>query len=166
VSVNSLLRLIVSALGLLPALGCGSSPAPTSPSSAPPALMTLSGTNLSGAWNGSGTDAQGPETFTWSLTQTGQAISGTSILEPADPADGTCGSCHKQKVGTVSGAITGTTLTLTLAFPAGGADLTPLCGITMTATTSDVTRDRIAAAYTGTTTCEGPIRDGSLVMVR
>jgi hypothetical protein len=164
--VNSLLRLIVSALGLLPALGCGSSPAPTSPSSAPLALMTLSGTNLSGTWNGSGTDAQGPETFTWSLTQTGQAISGTSILEPADATDGTCGSCHKQKVGTVSGAITGTTLTLTLAFPAGGADLTPLCGITMTATTSDATQDRIAAAYTGTTTCEGPITDGTLVMVR
>jgi hypothetical protein len=98
--------------------------------------------------------------------QTDQAISGTSVLEPADRTDGTCGSCHKQKVGTVSGSIVGATLTLTLAFPSGGGDLTPLCGITMTATTSEVTDGRIAAAYTGTTTCEGPITDGTLMMVR
>ena len=139
---------------------------PTSPSSAPRPLVSLGATNFGGTWHGTGTDAQGPETFTWSLTQTGEAISGTSILEPADPTDGTCGSCHKQKVGTVSGAITGTTLTLTLAFPAGGGDLTPLCGITMALATSEVTPGRIAGAYTGTTTCEGPITDGALVMVR
>ncbi len=167
-SVNSVLPLIVSTLVVLPALGCGSSPSPTSPSAVPAPTAPPSGAplNLSGTWNGSGTDAQGPETFTWSLTQTDQAISGTSVLEPADRTDGTCGSCHKQKVGTVSGSIAGTTLTLTLAFPAGGGDLTPLCGITMTATTSDVTQGRIAAAYAGTTTCEGPITDGALVMVR
>jgi hypothetical protein len=57
-------------------------------------------------------------------------------------------------------------LTLTLDFPAGGTDITPLCGITMTATTTDVAAGRIAAAYTGTTTCEGPITDGTLVVMR
>ena len=60
----------------------------------------------------------------------------------------------------------GAALTLTLDFPAGGSDITPLCGITITATTSDVTPGRIAAAYTGTTTCEGPIAGGALVMTR
>ena len=57
-------------------------------------------------------------------------------------------------------------LSLTLDFPAGGSDTTPLCGLTMKATTSDIVAGRIAAAYTGTTTCEGPIADGTLVVRR
>jgi hypothetical protein len=113
-----------------------------------------------------GSDPQGPETFTWTLTQSGTNLSGTARLEPANTTDGSCGSCHKQKTGTLSGTMVGTALTLTLDFPAGGSDLTPLCGITMTATASDVSARRIAAAYTGTTTCEGPISNGALVMTR
>lgn len=147
---------------LLSGTGCSSratSQNPTAPSSAP----TL---NMTGAWIGSGTDAQGPETFTWTLTQTNGLISGTVSLEPKDPADGTCGSCHKQKIGTFSGTLSGTALTLTMDFPSGGKDLTPLCGITMTARTSDVAAGRIASTYTGTTTCEGAIADGTFVMVR
>ena len=38
--------------------------------------------------------------------------------------------------------------------------------ITMTAATTDVAAGRIAARYTGTTTCEGPITAGSLTVVR
>ena len=49
---------------------------------------------------------------------------------------------------------------------AGGADLTPLCGITMSAVATDITPGRIAATYTGTTTCEGPIAGGTLVVVQ
>jgi len=147
------------ALALLLAMtGCSSSPA--APNSTGSAL------NLSGSWSGTGTDAQGPEKFRWALAQTGSTLTGTAILDPADTADGSCGSCHKQKTGTVTGTISGTALTLTLDFPKGGSDLTPLCGITMTATTSDVAAGRIAAAYTGTTTCEGPITDGTLVVTR
>jgi hypothetical protein len=36
----------------------------------------------------------------------------------------------------------------------------------MHATTRDIAAGRIAAAYTGTTTCEGPIADGTLVVSR
>jgi hypothetical protein len=93
-------------------------------------------------------------------------VTGSAVLDPGNPADGTCGSCHKQKNGTVSGTISGTALSLTLDFPKGGGDLTPLCGLTMSATTTDVAAGRIASAYTGTTTCEGPITDGMLVMSR
>ena len=57
-------------------------------------------------------------------------------------------------------------LTLTLDFPTGGGDITPLCGITMHAVTSDIAAGRIAAAYTGTTTCEGAITDGTLTVTR
>lgn len=147
--------------------GCGSSaaPNPASPTdtTAPTAPATA---NLSGTWNGSGTDPQGPENVRWTVTQTGTALSGIASIMPASTTDGSCGSCHKLKDGTLSGTMVGGALTLTLDFPAGGNDLTPLCGITITATTSDVTPGRIAAAYTGTTTCEGPIAGGSLVMTR
>jgi hypothetical protein len=145
--------LFIAAL-LLTSSGCGSSPA------APSAL------NISGSWSGTGTDAQGPEKFRWTLTQTGSTLTGTAIMDPGDPADGSCASCHKQKNGTVTGTISGSALTLTLDFPKGGGDMTPLCGLTMTAATSDVTTGRIAANYTGITTCEGPISDGTLVVVR
>lgn len=41
-----------------------------------------------------------------------------------------------------------------------------LVPLTMRATTSDVSADRIATSYTGTTTCEGPITDGTLTVTR
>ena len=138
--------------------GCGSSPAV--PTASSPAA------NLTGTWTGTGTDAQGPETFTWTVTQIGDRLTGSVALDPADPSDGSCGSCHKRKTGTLAGTMSAGALTLTLDFPAGGTDLTPLCGITMHATTADITAGRIAASYTGTTTCEGPITDGTLTVTR
>jgi hypothetical protein len=154
---------LVAALSF-PLAGCGAAaPTPASPT-APPALV--SATNLSGTWTGTGSDAQGAETLRWNVTQTGDRISGSAVLDSADRNDGSCGSCHKQKTGTVAGTLSGGALTLTLDFPAGGDDITPLCGITMLASTSDIAAGRIAAAYTGTTTCEGPITDGRLTVTR
>jgi hypothetical protein len=161
--MKALAPLVIAALLIATATGCGSSPAAPN---AGPVSTVPSSLNLSGSWSGTGTDAQGPEKFRWTVTQTGSNLTGTAILDPADPTDGTCGSCHKQKSGTVSGTISGSTLTLTLDFPQGGGDLTPLCGLTMTATTTDVAAGRISSAYTGSTTCEGPITDGTLVMSR
>ena len=147
----------------LPACG---SPAPPNPAS-PTTNTTTTGptVNLTGTWTGTGKDAQGPETFQWTVTQTGDRLSGAVFLDPTDPADGSCGSCHKRKTGTLAGTLVGGALTLTLDFPAGGTDITPLCGITMNATTTDVAAGRIAAAYNGTTTCEGPITDGTMVVM-
>ena len=150
---------------LTPLAGCGPSAAPLPASPTPNTTPTASATNLTGTWTGTGTDAQGPETFRWTVTQTGDSISGTVWLDSANPADGSCGSCHKKKTGTLAGTLVGGALTLTLDFPAGGTDITPLCGITMHATTTDVAAGRIAAAYTGTTTCEGPITDGTMVVM-
>ena len=147
---------------LFPLAGC-SSPTVTVPSAPAPTPSTL---NLAGTWRGTGTDPQGSETFEWSLTQTGDRLSGSAVMDSANRDDGSCGSCHKQKTGTLAGSLSGGLLTLTLDFPAGGADITPLCGITMNATTADVAAGRIAAAYTGTTTCEGAIVGGTLTVTR
>ncbi|MCU1385342.1 MAG: hypothetical protein JWL71_4039 [Acidobacteria bacterium] len=156
--------LLVAAL-FLPLAGCGSSPAvPTA--TAPASAAAPSIANLTGTWTGTGTDAQGPEMFTWTLTQVGDRLTGSAVLDPADPNDGSCGSCHKQKHGTMTGTVANGALTLTLDFPDGGADITPLCGITMHAATSDIASSRITASYTGTTTCEGPITDGKFTVTR
>ena len=155
---------LAAAALLVTAAGCGSSPA--APINDPLPGTTPSAANISGTWTGTGTDAQGPETFTWTVTQIGNQITGSAIMASANPNDGSCGSCHKQKSGTITGTLSGGALALTLAFPEGGADITPLCAITMTASTTEVAAGRIAARYTGTTTCEGPITDGSLTVVR
>lgn len=145
---------LLAAAALLLTSACGSSPAAPSAS------------NITGTWTGTGSDAQGPETFKWTLTQTGDRITGSVILDPTDPNDGSCGSCHKRKSGTATGRLSSGVLTLTLDFPAGGSDITPLCGLTMNATTTDIAAGRISARYTGTTTCEGPISDGTLTVGR
>jgi hypothetical protein len=162
-SMRILAPLIAAAL-CLPLAGCGSSPAvPTvAPATIPPPFTG----DLTGTWTGTGIDAQGGETFTWSMIQTDSRLTGTVVLDPVDPGAGTCGSCHKQKSGTLTGTLSGAALTVTLDFPEGGDDITPLCGITMHATTTDLAAGRIAANYTGTTTCEGPITDGRLVVTR
>ena len=156
---------LFAAVLLIPLAACGS---PAAPNPAAPTTTTTTGSaaNLTGTWTGTGKDAQGPETFRWVVTKIGDNITGAAVLEPTDPADGSCGSCHKKKTGTLAGTLVGGALALTLDFPAGGTDITPLCGITMHATTTDVAAGRIAAAYTGTTTCEGQITDGTLVVMR
>ena len=165
-SVKFLAPLIATAMFLVLA-GCGASPAmPTTATPAPAAPAAPASVNMSGTWKGTGTDAQGPETFTWTVTQTGDRITGSAVLDAADCNDGTCGSCHKQKQGTITGTLSDGALSLTLGFPPGGADLTPLCGLTMNAATSDLSDGRINATYTGTTTCEGAITDGRLTVTR
>jgi hypothetical protein len=157
------------AAAILITTACSSSaPNPAAPST-PTTTTTVPGStsaNLTGTWKGTGDDAQGPETFTWTVTQNGDQLSGAVVLNSANPDDGSCGSCHKQKTGTLSGTLSNGALTLTLDFPAGGSDITPLCGITMHTTTRDIAAGRIAASYTGTTTCEGPITDGTLTVTR
>lgn len=144
--------------------GCDAAVMPSR--AAGPAPAAAFAGDLTGVWTGGGTDPQGDETFRWTVQQTGEQIAGSVIMESSNPTDGSCGSCHKQKRGTLSGRLSGGALTVTLDFPAGGDDVTPLCGITMTAVTSDVADGRIAGTYTGTTTCEGPIAGGALMVTR
>jgi hypothetical protein len=160
----ALASLIASALlTTLPA--CGSSAAaPTV--AAPASTVAPAATNLTGTWKGTGTDAQGPEVFTWTVAQAGDVLTGSVVLEPADPNDGSCGSCHKRKSGTLTGTFSNGALTLALDFPEGGSDITPLCGINMHARGTDITITRISASYSGTTTCEGSITDGTLTVTR
>jgi len=80
--------------------------------------------------------------------------------------DGSCGSCHKDKKGTVAGTLSGTTLKLTLTFPAGGDVVTPMCAISFEAEAAGVTGARISATYHGTDSCEDPFTGGTFEMAR
>src|SRR6185503_12503244 len=86
---------------------------------ATPAAQTPS-VNLTGTWTGTGHDTYlgHPDgiTVAWVLTQTGSTVSGTVQTSALFPGHD-CVSCHREKTGTVSGTISGTALTLTMAFP-------------------------------------------------
>jgi hypothetical protein len=158
----------IAAAALASTIACsGSAPPPASPATPSTPVTPDTSTTLAGAWSGTGSDPQGPEKMTWSLTQTGNAITGKADLSALNAADGSCASCHKAKSGTITGTVSGSTIAMRLVFPAGGDGVpTPECTITFDANASMASHDRIEATYTGTDTCEGPITGGTFTMTR
>ena len=122
--------------------------------------------NLTGTWTGTGSDGLGPETFTWVLTQSGGAISGSASMRPVSLTDGTCASCHKVKDGSLSGSIAGTSVTLRMSFALGGSQPTPTCLVIMDIATSAVTGGSLSASYNGSDSCEPAVALGSISMTR
>jgi hypothetical protein len=159
---------VVAAAALAWTIACsGSTPPPVSPATPSTPVTPDTSTTLAGKWTGTGSDPQGAEKMTWSLAQTGNAITGTADLSALNAADGSCASCHKAKSGTITGTVSGSTIAMRLVFPAGGDGVpTPECTITFDASASMAAHDRIEATYTGTDTCEGPIAGGTFTMTR
>jgi len=158
---------VLASLVLLSA--CGSAPAspasgrgPTAPTASPP---PSGATDISGTWRGSGSDSFGPELVTWVLTQSGAAVSGVAEMNAVDPADGSCGSCHKVKRGTLSGTMSGGALSVTMTFPAGADVPTPICVADLTGSAT-VQGDTLHASYSGSDTCEGFFADGRIDLTR
>jgi hypothetical protein len=122
--------------------------------------------SVAGSWSGTESDRLGPALLTWTLTQTGETVSGTAIMRPVDATDGSCASCHKSKDGAITGTVSGTTLTFAMYFAAGNsADPTPACSITINSSAPNVTQSTIAGTYEGSDPCEGTFQ-GELVMTR
>ena len=155
--------------GLLIALlfaACGSSPLPTTTASvSTPSAPTPAAMSITGTWRGTGSDSFGPELVTWKLTQSGSAVSGVAEMNAVDPADGTCGSCHKVKRGTFSGTLSGTSLSVTMTFPAGADVPSPIC-VADLAGSATIVDNRMTASYSGTDTCEGFFADGKIELTR
>lgn len=147
---------------------CGSmSPSPTAPTPAAtpgPEGVVATGT-LRGTWSGTGSDSFSPELVTWVINQSGTTLSGIAELRAVDPSDGSCGSCHKVKNGTLTGTVSGNTLTVSMNFPAGGDVPAPICEANLSATGIVIDR-RITATYTGTDTCEGVYSNGVIELAR
>jgi len=143
---------------------CGTSSSPIAPA-APVPGPTPATVDVSGRWTGTGSDSFSPELVTWVLAQSGSTISGTVEFNAVDPADGTCGSCHKVKRGVFAGTLSGSSMTLTMRFAAGGDVPAPICVVDL-AGSATVADRRINAAYTGTDTCEGFFADGRIELSR
>ncbi len=142
--------------------GYTSSPAATAPS---PVVPTPSAVVLNGTWTGTGSDSFSPELVTWVISQSGTALSGTAEINAVDPRDGTCGSCHKVKRGTLTGTLSGSSVTVSMKFPAGGDVPAPICDADLSATGTIADR-HITATYTGTDTCEGTYSNGVIELAR
>jgi hypothetical protein len=148
---------------------CSSSTMPTTPTTpASPATPSQPTTiNLAGTWSGTSADSQGITVVDWTVTQSGDAVSGTVKTNAPDPTDGSCNACHRNKSGTFTGTISGSTLTMTMTFAAGvNGDPTPICSATMTGTASSLTDGKLNGAYTGSDTCEGAFLNGKIEMAR
>ena len=122
--------------------------------------------DLTGTWTGSGSDGLGPETFTWVLSQSGNALSGSVSMRPLSTTDGSCASCHKVKDGSISGSVSGTAVTLRMSFALGGGQPTPTCLVTMDVSASGVTDTGLSSSYNGSDSCEPAVARGSISMAR
>jgi hypothetical protein len=138
------------------------SPAATAPS---PVVPASTASALNGTWTGTGSDSFSPELVTWVINQSGATLTGTAEIKAVDPADGSCGSCHKVKKGTLTGTQSGSTVTIAMTFPAGGEVPAPICDADLNATGTIANR-RITATYTGSDTCEGVYSDGVIELTR
>jgi hypothetical protein len=127
--------------------------------------------NLTGTWNGTSADlwvnrnVQDGMVVKWVVTQTGAAISGTVTSAALDPSDGSCSSCHRAKSGTLSGTVSGTTLTLTMDFPGLSDEITPACRIRFTGNAT-IADQAFTASYSGSDSCEGLFSGGILPLTR
>lgn len=149
------LRVQWSVYVLVVVAGCGGST--TAPAPAP---------DVAGSWTGSETDRLGTAFLTWQIVQVGDSVSGTATIRPVDAADGSCASCHKSKVGTLSGTVSARTIKIAMFFPAGAAgDPTPACSIILNSIAPLVGPSGIAGSYIGSDPCEGTFT-GVLVMQR
>jgi hypothetical protein len=123
-------RHLVPALGicLLLLAGCGDdATGPTTP------------VDVTGTWNASGTDGNGAVfTLILTLTQSGTTVSGT-------------GQIVNVITGTISGSVTGNTLTFQYSFPATS------CAGTLNGTAT-ASCNQLDGTFSGTTQCMGTVR--------
>jgi len=127
--------------------------------------------DLSGKWTGTGVDsntntgANATTVVTLTLTQSGANVSGTMKTQSLDPIGTTCHSCHRSRTGTLSGVVSGTTLTWNVLFPTdSGNDPTPACGAMLEGTAKNVTVGSVSGLYAGDDGCEDLIQSGTLTL--
>lgn len=140
-------------------------PGPPAPAPAIPTPTPVGTGTLSGTWSGAGSDSFSPERITLVINQSGGSISGTAEINAVDPADGTCGSCHKVKRGTLTGTVSADALRISMKFPAGGDVPAPICDAEFNARATVAGR-RMDGTYTGSDTCEGLYTDGVIELAQ
>jgi hypothetical protein len=114
-------------------------------------------TNIGGTWTGNLTTPAGTERVSWILTQSGSSVNGTvSVVDP---------TALPLFNGTLSGTLTGSTLTYAVTIPAGGVPAIPTCTGHVDGTMT-VSGSSMSGSFTGTSTCQVPISGGTLTLAK
>lgn len=146
---------------LLVAAACSrmnSSTAPSEPTATTPAPATPAPTGIVGTWDGIAVDSDGAGQMVWSLTQAANGFSGTVML--VDFASGVHGA------GTVTGTLSGDSLTFQLNIPVGGFDgRFSACSATV-AGAGTLAGTTLTGTYAGNNSCSGSVSSGSLTLGR
>lgn len=157
----------VAILAALAVAACGDgSSGPTSASPTP-----ATGTTMSGTWAGTSADSTGQEKMIWTVTQTGNSVTGTMNL--ADTGRNMMGN------GSMQGTINGSTLSFHMSVPTGGfSGMMSSCAMGMDgqATMSDDGRT-MTGTYSGSMSgmmsggmmnqsCGGSMADGHFTLTR
>ena len=126
----------------------------TGPFANPPAF------DLTGTWSGPASDDSGPATMTWTLTQSGGSITGKFFAVEPPPSSA-------QYRGTISGSLSGTSLTYTINVPKGSIVGLPNCFVTINGS-AVVSANAIVGTYTGDTgaACIGPFANGLISLAK
>jgi hypothetical protein len=94
--------------------------------------------------------------MTWTLTQSGTSFSGS--LSMTDNGSGVRGA------GTVSGTVSGNSISFTVAVPAGGFGA-PYAACTASANgQGTVSGSSLSGSYTGTNSCSGAVASGTVTL--
>jgi hypothetical protein len=144
------IRALMVVTALLLASACGDD-LPTDPSDAP--------LNLGGIWRGAITVNSLPADMTWTLTQNAAAVSGPALV--ALPTGIVLMN------GSLTGSLSGTTLTYTIDVPAGGIPLQPSCSGRIGGTSTAVSASNMNGTYTVTSsTCTTGLTSGTFTLTR
>jgi hypothetical protein len=119
-----------------------------------PAAPSANTLNVAGSWRGTATDSSGPGSITLQVTQSGTTLTGTVTMSVTTVTGR----------GTLTGTVSGSSIRLTMAIPAGGFDA-PFASCTATVSgDGQATATSITATYTGTNSCSGPVTKGELTL--
>jgi hypothetical protein len=144
------LLILVLSLAAAPA-GCGDS-TPSEPSP--------QGPNLSGAWSGNLAVQGTPAQMTWTLSQTGTAVSGPVLIRLA--------SGIVLLNGALTGTLNGSVLTYTVVIAPNGIPTQPACSgqVGGIVTATDDVRTLAGSFNVVSSTCVSPLTSGAITLAR
>ena len=138
-------------------LACGGSGGGlSSPTQSTPALTSSAPLNLSGTWSGPASDSSGPGQMTWKITQEGASFSGA--LTMIDMSTSLSGR------GSVSGAVSGSSIQFSIRVPVAGFDSPYASCSTDVSGDGQASTLSITGAYSGSNSCGGAIASGQLTL--
>jgi hypothetical protein len=124
---------------------------PTDPTNQP--------TSLTGTWRGNIAVSNITAVMTWTLTQTGSAVSGPVVIGLPSGA--------VLMNGNVAGTLSGSTLPFTLTVPPGGILTQPGCSGQITGTNGVTGSSRMNGTYTvASSTCTTGLTNGTFTLTR